>query len=81
MIYEDDEVEVTDEEIQALYDKALTVALTNEDSGWIHVPISPHNALALCGRVGEPAFYFAAVYDFMSDDICAICAKLKVMES
>lgn len=82
MIFEDDEeLEVTDEEIQELYESALTVTLTNEDVGWVHVPVSRSNPLSLCGRTGEPAFYFAVVYDFNSNDICTICARLKAMES
>lgn len=81
MIYEDDEIEFTDEEIQELYDKALTVILTNADVGWIHVPTSRDSAVALCGCDGDRAFYFAAAYDLSSNDICDMCARLKAMEN
>lgn len=81
MIYEDDEVEFTDEEIQELYDKALSVVLTNADVGWIHIPTSRNSTVGLCGCDGDHALYFAPVYDLSSNDICDMCATLKAMES
>lgn len=81
MIYEDDEVYLTDEEIEELYSSALTAVLTNEDIGWIHIPVSQNNTLALCGRTGESAIYFSRVYDLSSNDVCDICSRLKAMES
>lgn len=81
MIYEDDEVELTEEEIEELYNSALTAVLTNEDVGWVHVPVSQNNTLALCGRTGESAIYFSRVYDLSSSDVCDTCSTLKAMES
>lgn len=72
---------ITDEELEAMYEAALSAVLTGEDSGWIHVATERHGSVGMCGAIGEPSAYFAPIFDVACEDFCPMCGYLKAMES
>ena len=72
-------VSYTENEIEDAIDAALSAVVCDNEQ--IHVATHRHADTALCGKHGEPALYFAPVFDLTDPDFCDECVVWKLMES